>query len=55
MLYEMNAPGFEHIQEGDRTVPFSKLSDLVAKVAEGWKWAWATSIEADRKRALAML
>ncbi|KAF8882257.1 salicylate hydroxylase [Infundibulicybe gibba] len=55
MLYEFRAPGFEHILEGDTNVPLEKLKEMTDKISNGWAWAWTTSVEDDRTKALAML
>lgn len=54
LLYELDGPGFEDIQEGDTELPLQKLVKVFDQVEEDWRWA-AGSAEHDKERALAML
>lgn len=55
LMCELNAPGFESILEGDSAVPVGKLDNMAAAIAREWDWNWLSTVEEDRKRALAML
>lgn len=54
LLCELNAPGFEDIQEGDTGVPLQKLVKLFDEVEEHWRWT-SGSAEIDKERAMTML
>ncbi|TFK35840.1 salicylate hydroxylase [Crucibulum laeve] len=51
LLYQFNAPGFEDIQEGDSSVPLSRLLEMAEAASKGWEWVWSTSPEPDRLKA----
>ena len=54
-LYELLAPGFEHVQEGDANVPFEKLHEIAELVSKDLEWTWKKSAEADVVKAVEML
>ncbi len=54
-LYELLAPGFEHVQEGDAHVPFEKLHEIAELVSKELEWTWKESAETDVTKALNLL
>lgn len=55
LIYELNGAGTEDIGPHDDSVPKEKLEGLGKEASMHWDWAWSTSAEEDRKKALAML
>ena len=55
LLYQLVAPGFEDVVEGDTDVPMEKLLEVFEAVGREWAWTWEENVEDDRKRALEML
>ncbi|KDR80360.1 hypothetical protein GALMADRAFT_92716 [Galerina marginata CBS 339.88] len=53
LLYELNAPGFEDIKDGE-AVSADKLAEIGKFIEKGWEWTYQSAND-DLQRALSML
>ena len=55
ILYTLNYPGLTFSDRRDRGKDREKLEAIFERVRGNWAWAWETTADGERERAVAML